>query len=58
MKTKKKKPTKKRILPVVKRILPILLLLGVFGSLVSGAAEIAKAKKNELINPRKISWKN
>jgi len=36
LKTKKKKPTKKRILPVAKRddILPILLL-GAFDSLVS-----------------------
>ena len=45
LKTKKKKPTKKRILLVTKRcdsILPILSLLG-FGSLVSSAAGVAKA---------------
>jgi len=40
----KKKSMKKRILPIVKRggFLPILPLLGV-GSLVGGAADIAKA---------------
>ena len=44
MKTKKKKPIKEWILLVVKcgDILPILPLLGVFGSLVSGAAGVAK----------------
>jgi hypothetical protein len=42
---KKKKATSKRILPVAKRggILPILPLLGVLGSLVGGAAGVAKA---------------
>ncbi|KYN05740.1 hypothetical protein ALC62_03326 [Cyphomyrmex costatus] len=45
LKTKKKKSTKKRILPVAKRggILPMLPLLGVVGSLVGGAAGVAKA---------------
>ncbi|KYQ49755.1 hypothetical protein ALC60_11157 [Trachymyrmex zeteki] len=45
MGSKTKKPTKKRTLPIAKRggIIPILPLLGVVGSLVSGAAGVAKA---------------
>ncbi|XP_071649168.1 uncharacterized protein [Temnothorax longispinosus] len=45
LKTKKKMKKTKRILPVAKRggILPILPLLGVLGSLVGGAAGVAKA---------------
>jgi len=55
MKMEKKKPTKKRILPAkYDDILPILLLLRVFGSLVSGAAGIAKAINNN----KAASWKN
>ncbi|KAG5338420.1 GVQW3 protein, partial [Acromyrmex charruanus] len=48
LKTKKKKPMKKRILSVAKcdSILPILLLLGVFGSLVSDAVGVAKTINN------------
>lgn len=45
MKTKtKKKTVKKRILPTTKRggVLPVLPLLGVLGSLVGGAAGVAK----------------
>ena len=44
MKTKKK-TTKKRILPVAKRggVLPILPMLGALGSLIGGAAGVAKA---------------
>jgi hypothetical protein len=60
MKTKKKKPTKratkKRILPVVKRggILPILPLLGVLGSLVGGAAGVAKAVNDSKAAQRQL----
>ncbi|KYN09519.1 hypothetical protein ALC57_18366 [Trachymyrmex cornetzi] len=45
LKTKKKKKKGKRILPIAKRsgVLPVLPLLGVLGSLVGGAAGVAKA---------------
>ncbi|KYN33873.1 hypothetical protein ALC56_11845, partial [Trachymyrmex septentrionalis] len=42
--TTKKKTTKKRILPTVKRgALPFLPMLGALGSLIGGAASVAKA---------------
>jgi len=45
MKTKKKKTTKKRVLPTTKRsgILPVLPILSALGSLIGGAAGVAKA---------------
>jgi hypothetical protein len=60
MKMKKKKSTKrarnKRILPVAKRggILPILPLLGVLGSLVGGAAGVAKAVNDKKATQRQM----
>lgn len=60
LKTKKKKPmkraTNKRILPVAKRggILPILPLLGVLGSLVGGAAGVAKAVNDNKAAQRQL----
>ncbi|KYN12103.1 hypothetical protein ALC57_15739 [Trachymyrmex cornetzi] len=44
-KTTKKKKTKKRILPTAKRggMLPFLPMLGALGSLIGGAAGVAKA---------------
>ncbi|KAL6256699.1 hypothetical protein P5V15_011626 [Pogonomyrmex californicus] len=55
----KKKPMKKamnkRILPVAKRsILPILPLLGVLGSLVGGAARVAKAVNDNKAAQRQL----
>ncbi|KAL6258408.1 hypothetical protein P5V15_010366 [Pogonomyrmex californicus] len=53
MKTKKKTgKKKKRILPTAKRggVLPILPILGALGSLIGGAASVAKA-----INDRKVA---
>jgi Phospholipase A2-like domain len=49
---KKKKTVKKRILPVAKRggVLPILPMLGALGSLIGGAAGVAKA-----VNDRKAA---
>jgi len=51
-KTMKKKTVKKRILPVAKRggVLPILPMLGALGSLIGGAAGVAKA-----VNDRKAA---
>ncbi|KMQ82492.1 hypothetical protein RF55_22762, partial [Lasius niger] len=48
----KKKTSKKRILPVAKRggVLPILPILGALGSLIGGAAGVAKA-----VNDRKAA---
>lgn len=61
LKTKKKKKplkraTNKRILPVAKRggILPILPLLGVLGSLVGGAAGVAKAVNDNKAAQRQL----
>ena len=56
LKTKKKKTTKKRILPIAKRggILPILPLLGVIGSLVGGAAGVAKAVNDNKVAQRQL----
>lgn len=54
--TKKKKPVKKRILPIAKRggILPMLPLLGVLGSLAGGAAGIAKAVNDSKAAQRQL----
>ncbi|KAL6268325.1 hypothetical protein P5V15_001452 [Pogonomyrmex californicus] len=48
----KKKAKKKRILPTAKRggMLPILPILGALGSLIGGAASVAKA-----VNDRKVA---
>lgn len=56
LKTKKKRATKKRILPTAKRggILPILPLLGVIGSLVGGAAGVAKAVSDNKAAQRQL----
>ena len=58
LKTKKKskRVTRKRILPLAKRggILPILPLLGVLGSLVGGAAGVAKAVNDNKAMQRKL----
>ncbi|EGI59607.1 hypothetical protein G5I_12225 [Acromyrmex echinatior] len=50
-KTTKKKATKKRILPTVKRggALPFLPMLGALGSLIGGAASVAKAVNDSKI---------
>jgi len=52
----KKRLTRKRILPVAKRggILPILPLLGVLGSIVGGAAGIAKAVNDNKASQREL----
>lgn len=56
LKTKKKRTVNKRILPIAKRggILPILPLLGVVGSLVGGAAGIAKAVNDNKAAQRQL----
>ena len=53
---KKKRTPKKRILPVAKRggILPLLPLLGVIGSLVGGAAGVAKAVNDNKASQRQL----
>lgn len=53
---KKKKRTNKRILPVAKRggVIPILPLLGVIGSLVGGAAGVAKAVNDNKVAQRQL----
>ncbi|KYN06981.1 hypothetical protein ALC62_02057 [Cyphomyrmex costatus] len=54
LKTKKRKS--KRILPIAKRggILPVLPLLGVLGSLVGGAAGVAKAVNDSRAAERQL----
>lgn len=56
LKTKKKKPMKKRIFPVAKRggITSILSLLGVVDSLVDGAAGVAKVINNNRAAQRQL----
>jgi len=59
MKTKmktKKKTTKKRVLPTAKRggILPILPMLGALGSLIGGAAGVAKAVSDNKATRRQL----
>lgn len=56
LKSKKKKATRKRILPVAKRggILPVLPLLGILGSLVGGAAGVAKAVNDNKAAQRQL----
>jgi hypothetical protein len=53
---KKKRTSKKRILPVAKRggILPLLPLLGVVGSLIGGAAGVAKAVNDSKAAQRQL----
>jgi hypothetical protein len=55
-KTRKKTTMKKRILPVAKRggILPILPMLGTLGSLIGGAAGVAKAVNDNKVAQRQL----
>jgi len=57
MKTKKK-TAKKRVLPTAKRggILPILSMLGALGSLIGGAAGMAKAVSDSKVTRRSRSY--
>ena len=54
--SKKKRATRKRILPIAKRggVLPLLPLLGVLGSLVGGAAGVAKAVNDSKATQRQL----
>jgi len=55
LKTKKKKPTKRQILSKQNALVSYLFyLLGVFSSLVSGAAEVAKAINNNKAVQRQL----
>ncbi|EGI67313.1 hypothetical protein G5I_04096 [Acromyrmex echinatior] len=56
MKSKKKMTTKKQILPTAKRsgMLPFLPMLGALGSLIGGAASVAKAVNDSIAARRQL----